>query len=420
MAENKTNLQEIEVDVDGFPIIGGGNVVTPPQSSVFKRQTDDFNFDPDATEDTTKTPDAKNPEDVKTPDTSNSAKSQQDDLLNSIVTEHNGSAPVDDRPVTTGKPKTDKSALVEYIKDKIESKDFVTFDDYDEKLPIDEYLSKLSNKDLNVLIDENLKLKEDNIKKEVPTQFYNMLPEDFKLAYEYIANGGTDLKGLYKALGEVQEIKDLDPSKESDQKEIVSEYLRNAYADWTEEEVRNQVEEWEDLNLIDKKAVQFKPKLDKIKEQYVQSQIEEQKQFAEQRRKAAEQYVQNVYEALKPSEIGGIKIDSKTQSNLYNGLVNANYKSISGGNTNMLGHLLEKYQYQEPNYQKIAKVLWLLQDEESYEAALIKKGANAKAEETARKLKTTQGDRSSSVSFDDGGNASRATKITRPVNPFSR
>jgi len=410
MAES-TNLSEIEIDVDGFPMIGADNIITPPQAAIFKRNDDEFKFEQ---------PNPKENIPVGEPEIKPVAQEQKE-LLDSIVAEANGQPEIkDDRPATTGKSKTDRSALVEYIKGKLEAKEFVTFDDYDEKAPIDEYLEKLPNKDLNSLIDENLKLKEDTFKKEIPQQFYEMLPEDFKIAYEYIQNGGQDLKGLYRALSEVQQLKDLDPKNEDHHEEIVYEYLRNANTDWNDDEVKSQVEEWKDLGLLEKKAVQLKPKLDKMKDQIVQYQLEEQKLIAEQRKQAAEQYIQNVYTALKPGEIGGLKLDAKTQTGLYNGLVNANYKSISGGQTNELGHLLEKYQYQEPNYSKIAKVLWILKDEEGYEASLMKKGAAKQNEETVKKLKTEQGNRSSSPAFDDGGNTSRTPKITRAASPFQR
>ena len=413
MAENAT--QNIEVDLEGFPMLTE-SILTPPQAAIFKRDDGELKFEQPSPGENTPVADTSN-----IPDSTTTA-AQQKDLLDALVNETNGSIedPKDALPTPTGNAKTDKNALLDYIKEKIDSKEFVTFDDYDEKVPVDEYLSKLPIKDLKALADENLKLKEETFKREIPAQFYESLSPDAKIVYEYEANGGTDYKSLYRALGEVRQLADLDPTKEAHQEEIVHEYLRNANTDWSDDEVKGQIEEWKDLGLIEKKAVQLKPKLDKMKEQIVQYQLEEQRQFAEQRRLAAETYIQNVYTALKPAEIGGIKIDGKTQTSLYNGLVNAGYDSVSGGKTNRLGHLLEKFQYREPDYQKIAKVLWLLEDEKGYEDALMKKGANAQVEQTVKKLKTEQGNRSSSTSFDDGGNASRAVKITRHASPFQR
>ena len=416
-------VQEVEVDLDGFPMVGAGSVAIPAEASIFKRDSGIVEF-PEAT-----TPTGKKAEEVKPTEVKAPAAEQQASLLNEILDgaskEEIELAPEGtEPPAKTGKPKIDKSAMIEYLKTKIESKDFTTFDDYDEKAPLEDYLGGLSNKDLSALVDENLKLKEESLKQAVPKQFYNSLPGDFKAAYDYIANGGQDLKGLYRALSEVREIKELDPSKEEDQAEIVQEYLKNANPDWSKEEVKEQVEEWKEGALLAKKASSFKPKLDRIKEDYVRYQLEEQQEFNKQRQEAAQTYIKNVTEALRPGEINGLKLDDKTQYGLYEGLTQAKFQSISGGNTNELGHLLEKYQYKEPNYALISEVLWHLKDPEAYRNALIQKGKNAQTEEISKKLKQTQGDRSSSSSFDEGGDATRtpgARKIQRQGgNPFKR
>jgi hypothetical protein len=93
---------------------------------------------------------------------------------------------------------------------------------------------------------------------------------------------------------------------------------------------------------------------------------------------------------LKEGSVNEIKLDKKTQALLYNGLVQPNYPSVSGKNTNLLGHLLEKYQFVEPNYPLIAEALWLLADPKGYKAKIMDKGAQASVEKTVRKLKTEQ------------------------------
>jgi hypothetical protein len=91
---------------------------------------------------------------------------------------------------------------------------------------------------------------------------------------------------------------------------------------------------------------------------------------------------------------------------LYNGLVQPAYPSVSGKNTNLLGHLLEKYQFVEPNYSLISEALWLLQDPKGYKAKIMSKGAQQNIEKTVRKLKTEQSNRTSN---------SLGTKETEPV-----
>ena len=51
------------------------------------------------------------------------------------------------------------------------------------------------------------------------------LPEELQYAAQYVANGGTDLKGLFRTLAQVEEMRQLDPSDEYDQAEIARQYL---------------------------------------------------------------------------------------------------------------------------------------------------------------------------------------------------
>jgi hypothetical protein len=108
----------------------------------------------------------------------------------------------------------------------------------------------------------------------------------------------------------------------------------------------------------------------------------------------------NVYNTLKDGRVGDLKVDKKIQSLIYNGLVNPAYPSISGQNTNLLGHLLEKYQFVEPNYNLVSEALWLLADPNGYKAQIMKKGETKAVEKTVRKLKTSQSNKSASSTPD--------------------
>ena len=134
--------------------------------------------------------------------------------------------------------------------------------------------------------------------------------------------------------------------------------------------------------------------------------------------------MQNVYDTLKDGNLGDIKVDRKTQAMLYNGLVQPSYPSVSGRNTNLLGHLLEKYQFVEPNYKLISEALWLLQDPEGYKAKIMDKGAQQSIEQTVRKLKTEQGNHSStSLGIQDKDEETRkqpTKKLPRTNNIFKR
>ena len=289
---------------------------------------------------------------------------------------------------------------------------------FDDDKSFDDYTVK----DWEELITANLEERERKVRKETPQQFFESLPQELQIAARYVADGGQDLKGLFSALSTVEETRDLDLKNERDQERIITEYL-SATGFGTTDEIYEEIEVWKDLGKLKQQASKFKPKLDKMQESVVAKRLEEQQLKQKQQQDASQQYMENVYNTLKEGSLGEIKIDKKVQAMLYNGLVQPNYPSISGKNTNLLGHLLEKFQFVEPNYQLISETLWLLQDPEGYKAKIMEKGASKSVQETVRKLKTEQSSRAgSSLGVGAEEDTSRPTKkkLARGNNMFKR
>lgn len=280
------------------------------------------------------------------------------------------------------------TALVAAAKSMIEKGTLLPFDDGKN---IDEYTAA----DFEELIEANFNQTKSNLIEELPTQFLQSLPREMQQAYEYIANGGTDLKGMFSALASTTEVRDYDVTNTEDQKAIIRTYL-NSTQFGTPEEIEDEIYSYEDRSELEKKAMQFKPKLDAVKEREVQAKIKQQEENAKIRQQLSQQYVNNVFTALDKPDLNGLPLDNKTQNMLYAGLVQNNYPSKSGNNTNMLGHLLEKYQWEEPRHDLIAEALWLLADPDGYKnniKTVVSKSVN---EETVRKLKTEQSNKNTS------------------------
>ena len=417
----QTSVQQVDLDIDswlGAP--GADSIVTPTgteekkdqKPNIFSQGKFDTNFldDEDDSDDT----DDKDPADEKKVDPA-AAK----DFIDNLVDDNQDNDDDDQSGKSKGgRPKTEKSGLVEFLKKRIESKEMFAFDDYDEtKQSLDEYLSTLGEKDIEELWQANV----DNMKSEVaaktPKEFFEALPDELQYAAKYVMDGGQDLKGLFQALAQVEQVRSLDPRDENDQEGIVRSYLQ-ATGFGNEEEIEEELTTWKDLGVLEKKAKQFKPKLDSMQEEIVKSQIVEQEARKQQQEQAAEAYQQNVFEALRPAEINGLKLDKKTQAQLYSGLVQPQYPSISGRPTNLLGHLLEKYQFVEPNYPLIAEALWLLSNPEEYRQTLTKQGKNQAVEQTVRSLKTEQSRKNTSTYQEEDEQKSR--KLVRPANIFKR
>jgi hypothetical protein len=417
MIDNQTSVQQVDLDLDslfsGAP--GADSVVTPTnppteiKPNVFSKKQQDLSFlDASGSEKT---------EEDKQKDVSHET---QKEILNEVLDE-DVNLETDEEPVkkTGGRPKTEKSGLVEFLKKRIENNEMFAFDDYDEsKQTLDDYLSSLGEKDVEELWQANINNLKQEVASETPAEFFESLPEELQYAAKYVADGGDDLKGLFRVLAQVEEVREMDPSKETDQEAIVRQYLQATnFGD--AEEIEEEITTWKDIDALEKKAKQFKPKLDQMQERIVKAKLAEQENFKRQQEEAADAYVKNVFEALRPAEINGLKLDKKVQAQLYSGLVQPQYPSISGKPTNLLGHLLEKYQFVEPNYQLIAEALWLLSNPDDYRQTLMKQGKNQAVEQTVRQLKTEQSRKNASSSYyEEEDNKPR--KISRPQNIFKR
>lgn len=280
----------------------------------------------------------------------------------------------------TGRPKVDKEGLVELANKLIEKKLLVPFDDGKD-------IKDYTLQDFEELFEANAAEKERVLRDQLPGEFYSSLPPEFQYAAKYLADGGQDLKGLLRTLAAVEEVKSLDPGKDGDQRSIVRSYLQ-ATNFGTSDEIEEEINAWDDRGELEAKANKFKPKLDALSQQQVQYQLQQQEHLRAQQTKQAELYLESVYKTLEPGELNGIKLDKKTQNLLFTGLVHPNYQSASGKPTNLLGHLLEKYQYIEPDHGKLARALWLLADEEGYNAKIREVSKKEVVADTQRKLKT--------------------------------
>lgn len=379
-----------------------------PKNNIFSkvRPDVDMSFADENQEDDATTEETTNEETVAKP---KFTKEEGEDILNTFTDEEEE---VDETPT---KKEVLKGNVSHVFKTLIEKDKLIGFDD---DRPLEEY----TEKDWEELIEANLEEKARQIRNETPKQFFQSLPEELQIAARYVAEGGQDLRGLFQTLAQTEEVRSLDIKNERDQERIIYDYL-TATGYGTAEEIAEEIEVWKDLGKLEQQAHKFKPKLDKMQEQVVAQKIEQQQLKKRQQELASQHYMENVYETLKEGKINDLKVDRKTQAMLYNGLVQPNYPSVSGKNTNLLGHLLEKYQFVEPNYPLIAEALWLLADPNGFKAKIMEKGAHTAVEKTVRKLKTEQansGGSSLGVQEREKEKSISKRKIARPNNIFRR
>ena len=395
--QDSTKVEQVEVNIDEmFGMPGAESVMLPADEekskTMFSKETVDTTFLDKA---------ASKEEVVKKEEVEETIAE-----LDSLITQEEDAG-------NKGRPKVDKSGLAELATKMIEEGTLIPFDD---EKPLEEYTTK----DFRELFEANFQERENAIRENTPKEFFQALPEELQIAAKYVADGGTDLKGLFRTLAHIEEMRDLDPSDENDQIVIARQYL-HATNFGTADEIESEIEDWMDMGRLEKKAQQFKPKLDRMQEEIIERQLADQEIKREQQAQAAKQYQDNVYNTLSTGELGGIKLDRKVQGMLFSGLVQPSYPSISGKPTNLLGHLLEKYQFVEPRHDLIAEALWLLADPDGYKNKMRDQGSRQATEKAVRQLKTEQGRRlSSSIVEPDEAPRRTTTSSTKPQRTISR
>jgi hypothetical protein len=418
--ENKTmesNVNQVEIDLDEmFNGAPGAQAITlpsaePPKKSIFSKNDSsvDMSFtEPNSDGSDDSDDDNGLPGNSGSPEGSAQKKQEVNALLDSFV---DG----DEEKVET-RGRKPINGISDVFHKLIKDEKLVPFED---DKPFEEYTLK----DWEELIEANLEEKANQARKETPKQFFESLPQELQIAARYVADGGADLKGLFSTLAAVEETRELNPKDQRDQEYIIREYL-GATGFGTADEIDEEISVWRDLGKLEQQAMKFKPKLDRMQEEVVMHKLQEQELRKRQQQQASHQYMENVYNTLKEGALGELKIDRKTQAMLYNGLVQPNYPSVTGKNTNLLGHLLEKYQFVEPNYTLISEALWLLSDPEGYKSKIMEKGAVKSTEETVRKLKTAQANLNSTSNFteeeEDTKRQAPGKKLPRARNIFSR
>lgn len=306
-------------------------------------------------------------------------------------------------------PKPSDAPIYKAVNKLVEEGSFFLFSDKED-------LSQYTEDELVDLIKKNDEHKlQENVEKEI-SEFFGALPKELQFAAQYVAQGGTDLRGLFKSLADTEDVKSLDPKVHSET------IVRNYYSElgWGEEDINEKITTLKDLSTaaLEKEATQVKPKLEQIKEKVVQAELLKEEDRSKKRQQESQNYMVKATEAIQKGVIGEIKLDRKTQVDLYSGLTQATYPSRNGKSTNELGHLLEKYQYVEPNFEKMYKVLWLLKNEEDFFEKFGNKAVKKEVEKTVRTLKTEQSKKEATSQLDtENGDAKIKKKVIKRDTP---
>lgn len=319
-------------------------------------------------------------------------------------------SPDDDNEGKDGSHKVYNNADV--FKKLIEKKLIIPFED---DKPLEEY----TEKDFIELMETNIEERSKDIEAKVQEEFFSSLPRELQMATKYVVDGGTDLQGLFRALLQSNQVQQLDANEPSHQEHIARAYL-HATNFGTSEIIEDQIREWYENGTLEKRAKQFKPVIDKMQEEVVNKQLQEQEKFKQQQIEKRKAFIDNIANVLKAGELNGIKIDKKRQEMLFNEMTTTKYQARNGFPTNLFGKLLDDYQWgDKPRYDLIAEALWLLAEPEEYKKAIRESGKKEAAEEAVRKLKMAQESGESNSSMPEDKSERRTIK-RKQRNIFER
>jgi hypothetical protein len=319
-------------------------------------------------------------------------------------------SPDDDNEGKDGSHKVYNNADI--FKKLIEKKLIIPFED---DKPLEEY----TEKDFIELMETNIEERSKDIEAKVQEEFFSSLPRELQMATKYVVDGGTDLQGLFRALLQSNQVQQLDANEPSHQEHIARAYL-HATNFGTSEIIEDQIREWYENGTLEKRAKQFKPVIDKMQEEVVNKQLQEQEKFKQQQIEKRKAFIDNIADVLKVGELNGIKIDKKRQEMLFNEMTTTKYQARNGFPTNLFGKLLDDYQWgDKPRYDLIAEALWLLAEPEEYKKAIRESGKKEAAEEAVRKLKMAQESGESNSSMPEDKSERRTVK-RKQRNIFER
>jgi len=413
MAGEKTDIQTVTDDVLTSLLHGDittvkPDVKTPLSKTVSKVDAVLDNLDKDEKDekDEKDIKGTKDDKDDKTPVNTDDL----DDLLHTPDSDLENEEEEEEGDDNESAPTKSKSVFVSALKDLMKEEVILPFEleEGEKEKPIEEF----TKKELIDLLKANQKRVKEQAEEAAPREFFDALPEELQYVASYVANGGKELNKVFRHLADKGAMKDIDVKTPEGQEQAIRMYL--SATKWgTPEEIEEEVISLKDLpGALEKKANQFKPKLEGLKQQQIDREVKDAELRNKAQLAAVAKYRETVYNTVSAGELNGIKITPSVQNMLFNGLV----ESVDG-----IRELLTKANV-KTDMAHLSEVFWLLKDPKGYKETLKQAGASESTEDTVRKLKTAADNKKAGSQMEQikhGSPARKGVKRTE-VNFFSR
>ncbi len=229
-------------------------------------------------------------------------------------------------------------------------------------------------------------------------EYKESIPEIGQVFLDYIEKGGDPKRFLEAQTGPI-DFANIDLTDEANQKVIVKEYLKTQ--DYTNDEIKEILQDYEDGLLLEKQAKLAVKKLEKIQEKQTEILVKQQEQEVKEREKALTEYVSSVQNLIKESkEIAGLAVNDKEKKELEAYL----FKRDKSGLTQYQKELNENpvktqlelayLKFKKYDFGKVAKKA------ESTAAAKIRQSIIARTETTVKGDTAQQGQKTDLTAFE--------------------
>ena len=282
----------------------------------------------------------------------------------------------------------------------------------------EENIDTYKEEDFQALIDANLVQRNEETEKKALQAVFSTLPKPFQDAFIYYMQGGKDIMHVVNTSIESEKASKLDETTPEGQENIVRQFL-NTSGFGTAEEIEDEINTLKDSDRLEKRALQFKPKLVDVYNRKVADENQKALQQKTGRIEKWQGFSKGVYEVLKDGKVNGFEASPKVREMIYNGLCQPLKSGNDGTLTTKFDILLDGYKDNNTNYGVLSEVMWLLSDPEDFHETMRKNYSKEVTASTMQQIKAEQMRKNASMQTQNPGNSQRRG-IQRPKSIFDK
>lgn len=147
-----------------------------------------------------------------------------------------------------------------------------------------------------------------NTAKNMVNEYKESIPAEGREFLEYLEKGGNPSK-YFEVLQKPLDFDNLDLEDEDTQKQVLREYL--ASQDYSSEEIEEELKDYEDALILDKKAKTASKRLEKIYQKRKEALLQEQAAMEAERKKQMDNYIKELKSTINnSSSLGGLPVSA--------------------------------------------------------------------------------------------------------------